>query len=51
MVWLQATSYSSVESCELEWKRLRGEIYEEDGHDDDVLDMDSVNLLLQRDAG
>lgn len=35
-VWLQATSDTSVESCELDWKPLNGEIDEEEGPDDSV---------------
>lgn len=50
MVSLQRTSYASVKSCEIEWKRLNGEIDDEDVPDDDVQDIDSLKLLLQLDA-
>lgn len=49
--WLKGTRYAFVESCELEWKRLNGEVDEEEGSDDDEPDIDSLELVLRRDAG
>lgn len=38
VVWIQATSYASVESCEREWRRLNGEMDEENELNDYVPD-------------
>lgn len=50
--WLNVTYYASIESYELDWKWLNGEIDkgEAPGHDD-VLDITSLELSLQRNKG
>lgn len=50
--WLKVTFYASNESCSLVWKRLNGKIDEEEVLGDyDVPDTDSLEILLQHDAG
>lgn len=51
VAWLQSTTYASVKSCELERKRLNGEIEKEGGYDDVVPGSASLELLLQHDPG
>lgn len=48
---LKLTSYASIESCELDCKRCYGEIEEKKVPDDNIMDTDSLNFSLQRDAG
>lgn len=51
VVWLNVAFYSCIGSCELEWKRLKGEVNEKEVPGDDIVsDTDSLEFLLQRDA-
>lgn len=52
IAWLKVVSYARIESCQLDLKRLNGEVNgEELPGDENVSDTDSLDLLLQRDAG
>lgn len=52
VAWLKLASYGNIQSWKLALKRLNGEIDEEEVPiDKDVPNIESVELLLQRDAG
>lgn len=51
VIWLQATSYASVQIYELKRKPLNDELDKEDGPDDHVPYRYSLELLLLRDVG
>lgn len=52
VAWLKVASYAAIKGCELEWRRLNGEVSEEEvPGEDDIPDNSSLELLLQRPAG
>lgn len=52
VAWLQVSSYTSIGSCGLEWKRFNDEIDKEEvPGDDNVQDIDSLEVLQRRNAG
>lgn len=52
VAWLKVAFYASIESCEMEWKRLNGKVSKEKVPGvDNVPHTDSLELLLQRNAG
>lgn len=36
VAWLRVSSYASVRSCGIQWRRLNGEVDEEEVADDDI---------------